>query len=86
MGYPVTYVRWLAGGDKPRDEKDMVVQHFPSVSEFGRSAILWDKQHGATEAYVIHGSAWEQYLEQMQNGQKLARLARSPLQESRDWL
>ena len=68
MGNPTSYVSWFCGKDKPRDEKDVLVQHFRGNSQLGKAAILWDKQGGAKDAYVIHGPAWEQYLEEWKNG------------------
>lgn len=82
MGNPVSPVRWLVGGDNPHDEKDVMVQHFPDVSQFGASAILWDKQRGAKDACVIHGLVWREYLEQLQHGQTslgtLVRICKDP--------
>jgi Tol biopolymer transport system component len=68
LGKPTSYVSWFGGKDKPRDEKDVLVQHFRGSSQLGRAAILWDKQGGAKDAYVIHGPAWEQYLEEWKSG------------------
>ncbi len=53
---------WFAGGDSPKESRSLLIQNFPMVSQFGRSAILWDKQKNSDKAYVIHGAAWETYL------------------------
>lgn len=62
MGNPLDLPHWFAGADEPKDEKDVLVQEFPAVSEFGKSAIVWDKQAGAIEVFVLHGAIWETYL------------------------
>jgi len=58
MGDPLNLPRWFAGGDKPKDENDVLIQEFPAVSDFGKSAIIWDKQAGA---YVLRGKILETY-------------------------
>jgi WD40 repeat protein len=62
MGDPLDWPSWLAGGNQPKDGKDLLVQTFPSVSQLGTSAILWDIQKNAEQAYIIHGKVWETYL------------------------
>ena len=54
MGDPLDIPRWFAGGDTPKDENDVLIQEFTSVSEFGKSAIIWDKQSGARQAFIIN--------------------------------
>lgn len=61
MGNPLNLLHWFAGGDKPKDENDLLIQQFPAVSEFGKSAIIWNKQGGTSRAYVLHGAIWEKY-------------------------
>jgi|GEM_PF-885986 len=63
MGEPVDVPRWFCKGAEPKDESDLVVQEFPGVTEFGKSAIVWDKQHAASPVYVLHGVIWEKYLQ-----------------------
>lgn len=62
MGDPLSLPRWFAGGGQPKNSRDLLIQEFPVVSQFGKSAILWDKQNNADKAYVIHGAVWETYL------------------------
>lgn len=54
MGDPLDIPRWFAGGDTPKDENDVLIQEFTSVSEFGKSAIIWDKQSDARQAFIIN--------------------------------
>ena len=61
MGDPLNTPQWFSGGNKPKDEHDVLIQEFAAVSWFGRSAIVWDEQGNASEAYVIHGTIWEKY-------------------------
>ena len=63
MGDPLTLPRWLAGSDKPKDERDVLVQEFPGVLEAASSAIIWDEQGNADSACVIPGVVWETYLD-----------------------
>ena len=62
MGDPLGLPRWFAGDSQPKSGRDLLIQEFPGVSQFGKSAILWDKQNNADKAYVIHGAVWETYL------------------------
>lgn len=62
IGDPLGLPRWFAGGNQPKDSRDLLVQEFPSVSQFGRSVILWDVQKNSDKAYVIHGEVWDTYL------------------------
>ena len=61
MGNPLDLPHWFAGADKPKDKNDVLIQEFPSVSDSGKSTIIWDKQGGATKAYVLHGPVWQKY-------------------------
>jgi GH24 family phage-related lysozyme (muramidase) len=61
-GNPVGLPRWLSGGGVPSGPADLWVQDFPSVSAFGKSMILWDRQKAAKSAFVIHGAPLETYL------------------------
>ena len=63
MGTPLDIPRWFAGGDKPKDKNDVLIQEFPSVSEFGKSAIIWDKQHSKDKAYFIYGDIYKAYYD-----------------------
>lgn len=60
MGDPLNLPQWFAGGDKPKDKNDVLIQEFTSVSEFGKSAIIWDKQ--VNKAYVLNGKILQEYL------------------------
>lgn len=61
MGNPLNLPHWFAGAEQPKDQHDLPVQEFPSVSEFGKSAIIWDKQGDTSKAYVLHGAIWDKY-------------------------
>lgn len=62
MGDPLSLPRWFAGGSQPKDKSDVLIQEFSSVSNFGKSAIIWDKQAGASKAYVINGPVQDKYV------------------------
>jgi WD40 repeat protein len=62
MGNPTGIPRWLAGGNSPKDDGDLLMQEFPAVSQLGKSVIIWDKQSNASRAYIISGKVWETYL------------------------
>ena len=62
MGNPICLPHWLAGVGKPKDENDVFLQEFPSVSDSGKSTIIWDKQGSATKAYVLHEPIWGRYF------------------------
>ncbi len=62
MGDPLNLPHWFAGGDKPKDSHDVLIQTFPAISDFGKSAIIWDKQADAKKAYVLNGMILEKYL------------------------
>ena len=63
IGDPLNLPHWFAGGDTPKDENDVLIQEFPSVSEFGKSAIIWDKQHSKDKAYFIYGDIYKAYYD-----------------------
>jgi len=54
MGDPLNLPHWFTGGDRPKDKNDVLIQEFTSVSEFGKSAIIWDKQSGLRQAFIIN--------------------------------
>lgn len=61
MGNPLDLPYWFAGGDKPKDKNDVLIQEFPAVSDFGKSATIWDRQDSTKGAFVMHGELWEKY-------------------------
>lgn len=61
MGDPVGLPHWFAGDIHPKDENDVLIQEFLNVTGLEKSAIIWDKQGHASEAYVVHGAIWERY-------------------------
>ena len=61
MGDPLDIPRWFTGGDKPKDKNDVLIQEFTSVSEFGKSAIIWDKQNDIEKAFVINNNFFTSY-------------------------
>lgn len=63
MGDPSDPPHWSAGGDKSKDENDALVQDFPAVSGFGKSAIIWNRQVDLHKAVVLHGEMLEVYLQ-----------------------
>lgn len=62
MGNPLGLPRWFSGGKEPKDEHDVLIQEFPAVSDFGKSAIVWDKQGKGSQANVLHGPILDKYL------------------------
>ena len=60
IGDPLNLPHWFAGGDKAKDSNDILIQEFPSVSEFEKSAIIWNGQ--ANKAYFLHGNILQEYL------------------------
>jgi len=61
MGNPLDLPHWFVKGDKPKDENDVLIQEFLSISDSRKSAIIWDRQDGATKAYVLYGAIWQKY-------------------------
>ena len=59
IGDPVNLPHWLAGGDQPKDVNDLLVQEFHGF--INPSAIVWDKQAAAPEAYSIQLDIWRTY-------------------------
>lgn len=61
MGDPINSPHWFTGHDKPKDENDVIIQEFPAVSDFAKSAVIWDKQGDAKQAFVMHDKLWNTY-------------------------